>query len=53
MNAIQIAYDGKIDMFCTIGYLKRVEQDPAEEAPTAPGVAKRELTMELFDALWG
>ncbi len=52
MNAIRVAYDGKIDMFCRIGYLTRVEPEPEKDAPATPGTAKRELTMELFDALW-
>lgn len=47
VNAIQIGYDGKVDLFCRIGYLKRKEQDPVKEAPLAP------MNPRLFMALFG
>ncbi len=47
VNAIQIGYSGKVDMFCTIGYLQRKGQEPTAEAPLAP------MTPALFRAMFG
>ncbi|MFC3208143.1 hypothetical protein [Aquamicrobium soli] len=47
VNAIQIGYAGKVDMFCAIGYLHRKETGPAKEAALAP------MTPALFRAMFG
>lgn len=47
VNAIQIGYAGKVDMFCAIGYLQRKEPGPTKEASLAP------MTPALFRAMFG
>ncbi|ODT10505.1 MAG: hypothetical protein ABS35_42015 [Kaistia sp. SCN 65-12] len=44
VNAIAVAYEGRLDMFETIGFIKREK---------AAQVSARPMSPELFDAVFG
>lgn len=50
VNAIQVGFDGKVDMFRFIGYVAKVDEPAKPQAPQAP---LPKMNPRLFSAMFG